>query len=137
MYVLFALCSESHSVIFDSLKFHGLYCPWNSPGQNTGVGSLSLLQGIFPIEGLNPGLPHSRLLLVDPKGTPLLVLSTHKKQNKWKYNIPEDDHYNDKKWPVDNCFYMFHRRLLSYQKKKKKQIIKAQRFSILFRLLSG
>ena len=33
-------------------------CPWNSPGQNTGVGSLSLVQGIFPIQGSNPGLPH-------------------------------------------------------------------------------
>ena len=32
-----------------------LYSPWNSPGQNTGVGSLSLLQGIFPTQGLNPG----------------------------------------------------------------------------------
>ena len=38
----------------------GLYSPWNSPGQNTGVGSLSLLQGIFPTQGLNPGLPHWR-----------------------------------------------------------------------------
>ena len=35
-----------------------LYSPWNSPGKNTGVGSLSLLQGIFPTQGLNPGLPH-------------------------------------------------------------------------------
>ena len=34
--------------------------PWNSPGKNTGVGSLSLLQGIFPMQGLNPGLPHCR-----------------------------------------------------------------------------
>ena len=33
-------------------------CPWNSPGQNTGMGSLSLLQGIFPTQGWNPGLPH-------------------------------------------------------------------------------
>ena len=33
-----------------------LLCPWNSPGKNTGVGSHSLLQGIFPIQGLNPGL---------------------------------------------------------------------------------
>ena len=33
-------------------------CPWNSPGQNAGVGSLSLLQGIFPTQRLNPGLPH-------------------------------------------------------------------------------
>ena len=29
---------------------HGLYSPWNSPGQNTGVGSHSLLQGIFPTQ---------------------------------------------------------------------------------------
>ena len=37
--------------------------PWNSPGQNTGVGSLSLLQGIFPTQGSNPGLPHCRRIL--------------------------------------------------------------------------
>ena len=37
--------SESRSVMSDSLRPHGLYSPWNSPGQNTGVGSLSLLQG--------------------------------------------------------------------------------------------
>ena len=50
--------SESRSVLSDSLRSHGLYSPWNSPGQNTGVGSWSLLQGIFPIPGLNPDLPH-------------------------------------------------------------------------------
>ena len=32
---------------------HGLYNPWSSPGQNTGVGSHSLLQGIFSTEELN------------------------------------------------------------------------------------
>ena len=37
--------------------------PWKSPGQNTGVGSVSLLQGIFPTQGLNPGLPHCRRIL--------------------------------------------------------------------------
>ena len=37
--------------------------PWNFPGQNTGVGSLSLLQGIFPTQGSNPGLPHCRWIL--------------------------------------------------------------------------
>ena len=42
---------------------HGLYSPWNSPGQNTGVGSLSLLQGIFRTQGSNPGLPHCRQIL--------------------------------------------------------------------------
>ena len=43
-----------------SLWPHGLSSPWNSPGLNTGVGSLSLLQGIFPTQGLNPCLPHCR-----------------------------------------------------------------------------
>ena len=36
---------------------HGLYSPWNSLGQNTRVVSRSLLQGIFPTQGSNPGLP--------------------------------------------------------------------------------
>ena len=42
--------SESCSVVFASLQPHGLYSPWNSPGQDTGMGSLSLLQGIFPTQ---------------------------------------------------------------------------------------
>ena len=50
--------SESHSVVFDSLRPHGLCSPWNSPDKNTRVGYYSLLQGIFPIQGLNPGLLH-------------------------------------------------------------------------------
>ena len=37
-----------------------LLCPWNSPGKNTGMGSQSLLQGIFPTQGSNPGLLHCR-----------------------------------------------------------------------------
>ena len=52
--------SESPSVVSDSLRPQELYSPWNSPGQNIGVGSLSLLQGLFPIQGLNPGLLHCR-----------------------------------------------------------------------------
>ena len=42
--------SESHSVMSNSLQPHGLYSPWNSLSQNTGVGSFSLLQGIFPTD---------------------------------------------------------------------------------------
>ena len=42
---------------------HGLYSPWNFPGQNAGVGSLSLLQGIFQTQGSNPGLLHCRRIL--------------------------------------------------------------------------
>ena len=45
--------SESRSVMSNSLQPHELYSPWNSPGQNSGVGSLSLLQGIFPTQGSN------------------------------------------------------------------------------------
>ena len=55
--------SESHSVMSNSLWPHGLYSPWNCPGQNTRVGSLSLLQGVFPTQGSNPGLPHCRQIL--------------------------------------------------------------------------
>ena len=55
--------SESHSVVSNSLWHHGLYRPWNSPGQNTGVGSRSLVQGMFPTQGSNPSLPHCRWIL--------------------------------------------------------------------------
>ena len=55
--------SESCSVVSDSLRTQGLHSPWNSVGQNTGVGSLSLLQGIFPTQGSNPDLPHRRWIL--------------------------------------------------------------------------
>ena len=55
--------SESRSPMSDSLKPQGLYSPWNSPGQNTGVGSLLLLQGIFPTQGLNPDLLHCSWIL--------------------------------------------------------------------------
>ena len=55
--------SESRSAVSNSLRHHGLYSPWNSPGQNTGVGSLSLLQGIFPTQGSNLGLLHCRRIL--------------------------------------------------------------------------
>ena len=66
--------SESRSVC-DSLWPHGLYSPWNSPGQNTGVGSLSLLQGIFPTQGSNPDLPHCRRILyqLSHKGSPRIL----------------------------------------------------------------
>ena len=55
--------SESHSVVSDFLQLHGLHGPWNSPGQNTGVGSLFLLQGIFPTQGLDPCLSYCRWIL--------------------------------------------------------------------------
>ena len=67
--------SESCSVVSDSLRSHGLYSPWNSPGQSTGVGSLSHLQGIFPTQGSNPGLLHYRWILyqLSHKGSPRIL----------------------------------------------------------------
>ena len=60
---VFEWMSESSSVVSNSLRPHGLYNPWSSAGQNARVGSLSVLQGIFPTLGLNPGLPHFRQIL--------------------------------------------------------------------------
>ena len=86
--------SESHSVMPDSLQLNELYSPRNPPGQNTGVGSYSLIQGswnspgqdtgagsqflhqgIFPTQGLNPGPPHCRQLLsqLSHQGSPKIL----------------------------------------------------------------
>ncbi|CAI9174323.1 unnamed protein product [Rangifer tarandus platyrhynchus] len=67
--------SESHSVMSDSLRPHGLYRPWNSQAQNTGVDSCSLLQGIFPTQGSNPGLLHCMQILcqLSHKGSPRIL----------------------------------------------------------------
>ena len=56
---------------------YGLYSPWNSPGQNTRVGSLSLLQGIFPTQELNQGLLHCKLILyqLSYQGSPFLCIA--------------------------------------------------------------
>ena len=62
-------------------KWRSLSCvqlfatPWTSPGYNTGVGSLPLLQGIFPTQGSNPGLPYCRQILyqLSHKGTPRIL----------------------------------------------------------------
>ena len=57
-----------HAVMSDSLRPHALQptrflCPWNFSGKNTGVGCHFLLQGIFSIQGLNPGLQHRGQIL--------------------------------------------------------------------------
>ena len=51
------------------------YSPWNSLSQNTGVGSLSFLQGTFPTQGSNPGLSHCRQFLyqLSHKGSPRIL----------------------------------------------------------------
>ena len=67
--------SESRSVVSDSL-WHPWTSPLNSPGQNTGVGSLSFLLGVFPTQGRsNPGLSHCRWILyqLNHKGSPRVL----------------------------------------------------------------
>ena len=70
---------ESRSVMSNSLRTNELYSPWNSLGQNTGVGYLSLLQGIFPTQGLKPGLLHCRRILyqLSHKGSPEMPFKGH------------------------------------------------------------
>ena len=64
--------SEKLLSCIQSLQPQALSSPWNSPGQNTGVGSLSLLQGIFPTQRSNPGLPYCRQIpyQLSHKGSP-------------------------------------------------------------------
>ena len=72
--------SESWSVVSNSLLPHRLCSPWNSTGQNTGMGSFSFFQGIFPTQGLNLGLLHCRQIHYQlsyqgsPKGEERLAL---------------------------------------------------------------
>ena len=67
--------SESCSVISDSLWPHELFSPWNSPDKTNGVGSLALLQGVFPNLGSNPGLLHCRqsFYQLSHKGNPRIL----------------------------------------------------------------
>ena len=76
----YAVCCASSLSCADSLRPHGLQparllCPWNSSGKNTGVGCHALLQGIFPTQGSNPGLPHCRWILyyLSHQGNPRIL----------------------------------------------------------------
>ena len=97
---------ESHSIMSDSLWPYGLYSPWNSPGQNTGMGSLSLLQGIFPTQGSNPGLPHFGQILyqLSHKGSPRILEWDSLSLLQWIFPTQES-----------NQGLLHCRRILSYQ----------------------
>ena len=100
-------------VMSDSLRSHGLHSPWNSPGQNTGVGSLSLLQWIFLTQESNQGLLHCRLILyqLSYEGRPICRVHHVKCQaggiTNWNQNCREKYqqfqicrwyHSNGRKW---------------------------------------
>ena len=79
-YMLSEWVSENCSVVSDSL--------WNFPYQNTEVGSLSLLQGIFPTQGSNPGFPNCRWILyqLSHKGSPICRVHHLKCLARWSTN---------------------------------------------------
>ena len=56
----------------DSMLSHGRYSPWNPPGTNTRVRSLSLLRTVFPTQRSNPGLLalQADSLAAEPQGKP-------------------------------------------------------------------
>ena len=62
--------NESHSVVSDSLQPQGLYNPWNSPGQNTGVGKLFPSPGYLPNPRIKPRSPTLQVdsLSEEPQG---------------------------------------------------------------------
>ena len=62
-YVFIVLVTQSSFQLHGSLEPAKIPCPWNSPGKNTGVTGHSLLQRIFPTQGLNPGLPNCGRIL--------------------------------------------------------------------------
>ena len=79
----------------NSLQPHGLYSPWNSPGQNTKVGGLSLLQGVFPTQGPNPGPPHCRQILyqLNHKRSPSIPewITYRSSSRSFPINLPNSD----------------------------------------------
>ena len=100
--------SKSYSVMSDSLWSDGLHGAWNSPGQNTGVGSLSLLQEIFPTQEMNPNLLHRRRILyqLNHQGNPR-ILECSPSLLQWIFPTQESN------WGLLNRRLIFYQ--LSYQ----------------------
>ena len=75
--VVKVLVAESCPILCDPMDCSpwGLLCPWNSPGKNTGVGSHSLLQAIFPTQESYPGLLHCRQIYyhLSHQGSPMCI----------------------------------------------------------------
>ena len=91
IYIYIVKWREIHSVLSNSLPLHGLCSPWNSPGQITGVDSLSLFQRIFPTQGSNPSLPHCRQILF----TSWVTREAHIYMYIYKISTPHSVHQTD------------------------------------------
>ena len=101
--------SQSRSVVSCSLQAHGLQSPRNSPGHSTGVCSLPLLQGIFPTQGSNPGLPHGRWTVyqLSHKGSPTWgwISIQHHRHHRFTYLLRQ----HSSRWQCldEGCFQKF------------------------------
>ena len=71
--------SESCSVLSGFLQPHGLYSPWNSPGQSTRVGSLSFTPRDLPKLGIEPKSPALQVdsLSAKPQGKAMILHIMH------------------------------------------------------------
>ena len=112
--------SVSHSVMSDSLWPHGLQpsrllCPWGFSRQEYWRGYHALLQGIFPTQGSNPGLPHCRRILYH---------LSHKGTQYWRLGIY-------KRWPLHNFHSL---RIYSLEDKNDAQWIRIVYYSLLLLL---
>ena len=90
-----------------ALRLHGLQstrflCPWDFPVKNVEVGCHFLLQGIFPTQGLNPGLLHCRQILywLSYKGSPSLI--AHKDKFIWPALNEKNNYLNN-----DTTYFYF------------------------------
>ena len=133
---LLMVVSERRSVVSGSLWPHGPYSPWNSPGQDTGVSILSLLQGIFPTQGSNPGFPHCRWILyqLSHKGSPRIlewVAYPFSSRSSWPRNWPGVSCIAGRfftNWAVRDVLTM----AMGWQVKKSSNVVMAAVVSTLF-----
>ena len=96
MYTLKVKVTQSCPTLWDPMDCS----PWNSPGQNTGVGSLCLLQGIFPTQGSSPGLPHCKQILyqLSHKGSPEWENETKNSCGGWHMEGAQEWRWKRQKW---------------------------------------
>ena len=101
--------SESHSVMSISLRPQGLYSPWDSPGQNTGVGSLIPSPGVLPNPGIKPRSPtlQEDFLPAGPQGKPKNTGAGSLSLLQWIFLTQESN------WGLLHCRWILYQ--LSYQ----------------------
>ena len=84
-----------------------LICPWDFLGKNTGVGFHFLLQEIFPMQGLNPGLLHCRQILywLSHQGRPLRKVQSSKTEP-GRYRNHEQTNHKHWNWKLIKNFFL-------------------------------